>query len=112
MGLDYEIVQELLTPTNGIINTNNVDLDCFRDFKYLLNCIFDIYTELDISYDYYIKNCGNYKNDPLNTFRRLKFISYIKIKRRMKQSIYLNIALDHAEKNYSLAKSRELEDYY
>ena len=108
-GYDYNIISGLLTPTNGVLNTDKVDLDCRNHFTDVLGSIIDLYFNgCDKEYEKYKKNFYNYKNDCLDPFCRLKNFWRNKIKNRMKESILLNMALSHADYEYSIIKGREL----
>ena len=87
-------------------------IDHKNDFKYLMNCIYNIYTENDFSYfkNDYINKFN--KSDKLNPLKNLPSFKYYQIKERMKNSILLNIALIHADYFYSIKKAREIDDYY
>ena len=87
-------------------------LDQYYDYKYILNSIFNIYTEGDFTYNHFINNCSKYKQDKLNPFKRLPLFKKNEIINRMNNSIVLNMALDHAEKKYSFDIAREIDEYY
>ena len=87
-------------------------LDQHYDFKYILNSIFNIYTEGDFTYNNYIKNLYKYKDDKIDPLKRLPLFKKNETKNRMKNSLRLNMALDHAEKNYSFNIAREIDEYY
>ena len=107
-GYEYYNILELLTPTNGVLNTNKVDLDCIYYFSDTLASIIDFYFYgCDKEYEKYKNKFYNYKDDSLDPFCRLKKFWRNKIKDRMKQSILLNMALSHADYDYSNLKGRE-----
>ena len=82
------------------------------DYKYILNSIYNIGTGTDFTYGVFKKNISEYKNDKLAPFRNIRVYKSLEFKIRMKNSILLSMALDHAEKPYSLAKAREIDDYF
>ena len=86
--------------------------DHYYDYKYLLNSIFNIYTKNDITYKNYIKTFSQYKNDKLDPLKRIPHFKKIEIKERKQTSIMLNMALDHAEKQYSFNIAKEIDEYY
>tara|TARA_B100000989_G_C19243644_1_gene345098 strand:- start:43 stop:522 length:480 start_codon:yes stop_codon:yes gene_type:complete len=83
-----------------------------NDFKYLLNCFYNIATDNDITYNKYIQSIELYKKDRLDPLKRLPEFKYHEIKQRMKSSIMLKLALMHAGYEYSFAKAREIDDFY
>jgi len=83
-----------------------------QDFKYMLNCIYNIGSSTDFTFDYHKKSLMDYNVDELNPLKRIRIFKYIQIKKKMKTSIMLNLAISHAEKPYSIAKTRELCDFY
>tara|TARA_B100000035_G_scaffold315420_1_gene335990 strand:- start:4501 stop:4971 length:471 start_codon:yes stop_codon:yes gene_type:complete len=100
---------------------NKIDMDCNNiwdfvsdkhDFKYMLNNIYNIYTSSDFTYTNYKQSIHSYKYDNLNPLKRLPIFRKNQIKQKMKSSIMLNMALDHAEKQFSFNIAREIDDYY
>ena len=83
-----------------------------HDFKYMLNNIYNIYTSTDFTYTNYKQSVYSYKYDNLNPLKRLPIFKKNQIKQKMKSSIMLNMALDHAEKQFSFNIAREIDDYY
>lgn len=83
-----------------------------HDFKYLLNNIYNIYTSTDLTYNNYKQSISFYKYDNLNPLKRLSIFKKNQIKEKMKTNIMLNMALDHAEKEFSFNLAREIDDYY
>ncbi len=83
-----------------------------HDFKYLLNNIYNIYISTDFTYTNYKQSIYSYKYDNLNPLKRLPIFRKNQIKQKMKSSIMLNMALDHAEKQFSFNIAREIDDYY
>jgi hypothetical protein len=83
-----------------------------HDFKYMLNNIYNIYTSTDFTYTNYKQSVYSYKYDNLNPLKRLPIFKKNQIKQKMKTSIMLNMALDHAEKQFSFNIAREIDDYY
>ena len=83
-----------------------------HDFKYMLNNIYNIYTSTDFTYTNYKQSVYSYKYDNLNPLKRLPIFRKNQIKQKMKSSIMLNMALDHAEKQFSFNIAREIDDYY
>jgi len=83
-----------------------------HDFKYMLNNIYNIYTGTDFTYTNYKQSVYSYKYDKLNPLKRLPIFKKNQIKQKMKSNIMLNMALDHAEKQFSFNIAREIDDYY
>ena len=83
-----------------------------QDFKYMLNSIYNIYTSTDVTYNKYKQSINSYKYDKLDPLKRLPIFKKNQIKQKMKSSIMLNMALDHAEKRFSFNAAREIHDYY
>ena len=83
-----------------------------HDFKYMLNNIYNIYTGTDFTYTNYKQSVYSYKYDNLNPLKRLPIFKKNQIKQKMKSNIMLNMALDHAEKQFSFNIAREIDDYY
>ena len=83
-----------------------------HDFKYMLNNIYNIYTSTDFTYTNYKQSLYSYKYDKLDPFKRLSIFKINQIKQKMKSSIMLNMALDHAQKQFSFNIAREIDDYY
>ena len=108
----YLLNEILINKLNSIFYNIYDFLDKHYDYKYILNSIFNIYIYDDLSYNNYIKNLLQYKNDKLNPFNRLPLFKKTEIKNRMNESIILNMALDHAEKNYSFNIAKEIDEYY
>lgn len=82
------------------------------DFKYIINNIYNIYSNADITYNNYKRTIYLYKYDNLNPLKRLPIFKKNEIKEKMKSNIMLNMALDHAEKQFSFNVAREIDDYY
>ena len=55
---------------------------------------------------------GVIKNKALSAMEHQTDIQLKQIKDQMKKSILLNMALDHAEKDFSFKISREIDDFY
>jgi hypothetical protein len=83
-----------------------------EDFKYVLNSIYNIATGCDRTYDHYKRNCTYFYQDKLNPLRHCKLYMYQQYKSQIKASTMLSMALDHAEKHYSIAIAREIDDFY
>lgn len=83
-----------------------------EDFKYVLNCIYNIATGCDTTYDHYKRNCTYFYQDKLNPLRHCKLYKYQNYKRQIEASPMLSMALDHADKHYSIAIAREIDDFY
>ena len=94
---------------NNILNNININyypIDVFiqnKDhLKYIFNNIYNIYISTDFMSNNYKKNIVFYKYDKLNPLKNLPIFKKSQIKQRMKQSIYLNMALDHADKEVNI----------
>ena len=83
-----------------------------HDFKYMLNNIYNIYTSTDFTYTNYKQTIYSYKYDKLDPLKRLSIFKINQIKQKMKSNIMLNMALDHAQKQFSFNIAREIDDYY
>lgn len=79
-----------------------------QDFKYMLTCIYNIGSSCDFTFHYYKRSLMDYNVDKFHPLKKMRFFKYIEIKKKMKTSIMLNLALSHAEKPYSIAKTKEL----
>jgi hypothetical protein len=86
-----------------------------HDLKYMLNNIYNIYTCTDFMYNNYKNNYKqilySYKYDKLDPLKRLPIFKKNQIKEKMKNSIMLNMALDHGEKQYNFNVAREIYDF-
>ncbi len=111
-GYDYQEVIDIITPTNTIFNTNKKDNDNIKDFNSILRSFYDTYYNENYHFTHYIKTFNEYKKDKLNPMKRLPGIIYKRIEIEKTKSINLNMALDHAEKKYSLNKAREIGEHY
>ena len=91
---------------------NNDFIENKHDFKYILNSIYNYSVGDDFTYTNYKKNLNDYKYDKFNPLKRMRQWTYCLYKQKMNISINLNMALMHAEKPYSIAKAREIDDYF
>ena len=98
--MDYNYISDFINNMNK------------HDFKYMINSIYNIYSNTDITFNNYKQTIYSYKYDNLNPLKRLPVIKKNQIKQKMKSSILLNMALDHAEKQFSFNVAREIDDYY
>ena len=103
---------------NNVLNQFDLTLDELwelienkSDYKYILNCIFNIYTKNDFTYykHDYVNKFNKY--DKLNPLKNLPLFKYYQIKQRIEKSILLNMALIHADYFYSIKKAKEIDDY-
>ena len=84
----------------------------YKHLKYMLNNIYNIYTNNAITYTNYKFKLNFYKYDNLNPLKYLPIFKKNQIKERMNSRILLNMALDHAEKEISYNLVREIYEYY
>ena len=85
--------------------------------KYLnsiLNNICNIGLLNTATYNNYKINLRDYSKDKLNPFKNLRLFKYKEFKNKIENSdsLLLKMALDHAENPYSIAKAREINEYY
>lgn len=111
-GFDLYTLNELLTPTNTVINTNSIDSDVIKEFNTCLRTLFDSNYLNNYGYKLYIKYLLDYRNDKFNPLKNIRKFKYHQIKQQISSSIMLNLALDHAEKPFSISKIREIDDYF
>ena len=75
----------------------------------------DTYLDFDLN-DYgsklYQKNFFDHRDDKLHPLKNIRKFKYYQIKQQMSNSIMLKLALDHAEKPFSISKIREIDDYF
>lgn len=83
-----------------------------HDLKYMFNLI-SIYGGYgrDPGYEYYIKSLSFYKDDPFNPLKTLRLFTKLNYQTSMKNSIYLNLALSHADKPSYYLRLKEIEEY-
>ena len=107
-GYDCDLVYDLLEPTNGVINTKKKDSDNIREFNWLMKNVFPDYNS---GFNNLNKEIFNHRNDRLDPFRNIRLCPSRRLKKRIKYSIMLSLAMHHAEYNYSMNKLREIDDY-
>ena len=81
------------------------------DYKYTINSIYNIGTSNDYTYIHYKYKILDYRNDKFHPVKGLRLFKYFQFKKQINASIHLNMALDHAEKPYSIMKARAIDDY-
>ena len=106
-GYDSDLIFDLLKSINGIVSDNK-KYNNIKDFNWLLRLIFPDYNSCfkDLN-----KEIFNYRNDILDPFKNIRLCPAKRLKKRMKYSIMLSLAMHHAEYNYSMNKLREIDDY-
>ena len=95
---------------DNILYTDKVDY-----YKYTLNCIYNIGSNTgynDDNYEQYKYKIVHFRYDKLHPLKRLRLFKYNMIKKQMASSIYLNMALDHAEKPYSILKAQAINELF
>ena len=102
-----------------VILNLNTNIEHFWETKYqfnlMLSNIFNIESFMyDRTYSNYKINIADYSKDKLNPFKNLRIFKYKEFKNEIKNSnsILLKLALDHAENPYSIAKAREINNYF
>lgn len=95
----------------GYHNINNILVDSY-DLKYIFNSL-DVYGSYgrDPGYEYYLNSLSNYKTDPFNPLKSLRLFTKIHYDKSMKKSIYLNLALSHADKPPYYLRLKEIDGY-
>lgn len=106
-GYDSDLISDLLLPVNGIVSNNKKYNDNIKDFNWLLRIIFPEYNN---SYNIN-KKIFDYKEDRLDPFRNIRLFPARRLKKHIKNSIMLSLAMHHAEYNYSSNKLREIDEY-
>ncbi len=107
-GYDCDLVYDLSEPTNGVINTKKKDSDNIREFNWLMKNVFPDYNS---GFNNLNKEIFDYKEDRLDPFRNIRLCPARRLKKHIKNSIMLSLAMHHAEYNYSMNKLREIDDY-
>jgi hypothetical protein len=106
----------LLTKTFIDLHLNIKNIKCMindsKDLKYVFN-VLNIYGGYgrDPGYEYYSKSLSFYKDDPLNPLKTLRLFTQLNYQTSMKNSIYLNLALSHADKPPYYLRLKEIEEY-
>jgi hypothetical protein len=73
----------------------------FDDFRIFANTFYNIGTNFkfnDYSFSLYKRNLHDYKMDKLNPLKGLRAFKYFEIRRHIKCSVNLSLALNHADK--------------
>ena len=106
----------LLTKTFTDLHLNSTFITSMihdsKDLKYIFNTI-NIYGGYgrDPGYEYYSKSLSFYKDDPLNPLKTLRLFTQLNYQTSMKNSIYLKLALSHADKPPYYSRLKEIEEY-
>ena len=112
-GYDLYTLNELFTPTNTIITSNSKDTDVLKEYNSCLRTLFDYNFDYnDYGFKLYKKNFFDYRDDKLHPLKNIRKFKYYQIKQQMSNSIMLKLALDHAEKSFSILKIREIDEYF
>lgn len=87
-----------------------------NNYKYIANCIYNFGiggSEFSgRTYNNFRKTHYDHTEDKLNPLRRMRLYQYLLGKKNIEKSIYLSLALAHAEKPYSYTKAQTIEDRY
>jgi hypothetical protein len=87
-----------------------------NEYKYIANSIYNIGVGggefSGRSYNNFRKSHYDHTEDKLNPLRTMRLYQYLLAKKKIEKSIYLSLALAHAEKPYSFSKAQTIEDRY
>lgn len=113
-GFGYFDIKNILE-INDIPNYSNKNnlIEIKRDFKTIINLFYNFNYSIDESYYNYQNKYYIYKLDKFDPLKNLPNFKRKDIHKRMKKSIYLNLALTNATyNNFSFIKAREIDEYY
>ena len=112
-GYNLYTLNDLFTPTNTIISSNSKDSDVLKEYNSYLRTLFDYNFDYnDYGFKLYKKNFFDHRDDKLHPLKNIRKFKYYQIKQQMSNSIMLKLALDHAEKPFSIFKIREIDEYF
>lgn len=84
-----------------------------KDYKSALYSIYNVGVENDDSFHCFQKNVVDYNKDKFNPFKHLRLFKYLEFNKKIQNgSLNLKMALDHAEKTFSVLRIITINDYY